>query len=93
MGNDEKRNEETRSSNTPADTTQASDTEEATDAANIEHPTGLKLASIILALMLGIFLASLDMVNHETNTTNITNLLTPSVPPDNCGDSHPQDYR
>lgn len=66
---DEKQHGEFRSSNIPAETTQESDgTMQTTDAASVEYPTGLKLVSIILALVLGIFLASLDMVSPGPKT-------------------------
>ena len=37
----------------------------AADAAETEYPGGFKLLSIILALVMGIFLASLDMVSNR----------------------------
>jgi hypothetical protein len=41
-----------------------SDEKHATDPAKTEYPGGFKLVSIILALVMGIFLASLDMVSN-----------------------------
>jgi hypothetical protein len=96
---DEKHGGELRSSNISAETTQASDgKEQAADAVSVEYPTGLKLVSIILALVLGIFLASLDMVSSRDTrprTPNNTPLLLTllGLAPDYCCDGHPQDHR
>ena len=63
---DEKTNGELErtSNDLPADAPQASDDgKQAADAAEVEYPSGFKLVFIILALVMGIFLASLDMVS------------------------------
>lgn len=50
----------------PPDAAAASkDEKQMSTAETIEYPTGFRLASIILALIMGIFLASLDMVSHR----------------------------
>jgi len=61
---DEKRDPEKRdSSSSQNGTSGESHALESSVDAKPEYPTGWKLACIILALMMGIFLASLDMVN------------------------------
>jgi hypothetical protein len=61
---DEKGDHEKRdSSSSPNGTFGESQVLESSAEGKPEYPTGWKLAAIILALIMGIFLASLDMVN------------------------------
>ncbi|KAK4152274.1 major facilitator superfamily domain-containing protein [Chaetomidium leptoderma] len=67
---DEKRPEGCTNDDLSADAAQEIDG--TTSATSVEYPTGFKLASIILALVLGIFLASLDMTIVATAIPKIT---------------------
>ncbi|KAK4031982.1 major facilitator superfamily domain-containing protein [Parachaetomium inaequale] len=72
---DEKTNGELESTSKglPADAAQVSDDgKQAAEAAETGYPSGFKLASIILALVMGIFLASLDMTIVATAIPKIT---------------------
>jgi EmrB/QacA subfamily drug resistance transporter len=61
------------SNDLPTDAAQTSDDgTQAGDAAVVEYPSGFKLVSIILALIMGIFLASLDMTIVATAIPKIT---------------------
>ena len=75
----------------------SNDSEQELEATGDEYPTGAKLVSIILALILGIFLASLDMVRvfacctptpqaGETSVADFMLLL------DYCSHCYTQDY-
>ena len=89
---DEKTNGELECSSNglQAGAAQASDDgKQAVDAAGVEYPSGFKLVSIILVLVMGIFLASLDMVSGSKAGNWHRVFLTLNIAPDHCCHRHP----
>lgn len=62
-----------------------------TDAADEEYPTGFRLTMIVVALVLAVFLVSLDLVSNPLNN-QVCREHSPDIDTDNCRNGHSQDY-